>query len=252
MSNQTSKGFTLIELLVVIAILAVLAALAFPVLAKARESGTQAAEVSAARKLMAGMHSYSADNGGQIMPAIASRGNAGEVRDAAGDPVSGQAALRYAWRLAPYIGYDVDDTLLASKPEIEDKTDPYMVSLVTSFGINAVYVGGDFGGPLSPDNPRAISRLGSFCVTRAVQAVQPSKLIVFASAYYNDSRIGGRQPGYHKVEAPDVNVDFRHNERALVACLDGHAEFLTRNQMKDMRRWSNLAAAADDPNKTLR
>jgi hypothetical protein len=54
--------------------------------------------------------------------------------------------------------------------------------------------------------------------------------------------------GYFKIEYPDKNVDFRYNGKAVVACLDGHVELLTREEMRDMRRWSNLHAQSDDPN----
>ena len=122
------------------------------------------------------------------------------------------------------------------------------MSLVPSLGVNGVYVGGDESSPMNPFNPRAAARYGDFCVLRLNQSVKPSQLIVFASASYHDVRIGGKQLGYFKIEYPDKNVDFRYNGKAVVACLDGHVELLTREEMRDMRRWSNLHAQSDDPN----
>ncbi|MEM7392581.1 MAG: prepilin-type cleavage/methylation domain-containing protein, partial [Verrucomicrobiota bacterium] len=46
-------------------------------------------------------------------------------------------------------------------------------------------------------------------------------------------------------------VDLRYNGKAVVACLDGHTETLNEEQIQDMRRWSPLAAAEDDPDWTL-
>ena len=43
-------------------------------------------------------------------------------------------------------------------------------------------------------------------------------------------------------------IDYRFNGKAVSACLDGHVELLGPEEMQDMRRWSNLAALADDPN----
>lgn len=40
-------------------------------------------------------------------------------------------------------------------------------------------------------------------------------------------------------------VDFRHNEKAVVVMADGHTETLTIEQLRDMRRWSNLADRPD-------
>jgi prepilin-type processing-associated H-X9-DG protein len=104
---------------------------------------------------------------------------------------------------------------------------------------------------------------GDFCVTRLVQAVSASSLIVFASACYGDG--ASRVPGYFRVEPPYLsgrrwateyhdaasylaygNVDFRHGGKAVAAMLDGHVELLEFEQIDDMRRWSNQAAASGD------
>ena len=252
------SAFTLIELLVVIAVITVLASLAFPVLGKARESGYRGAEIAAARKLMAGFASYVADNGGSVLPGLKNPGAGEDLIDANGNKITDSGAReRYAWRIAPYIGYDVDRTLLVNNAQAAPRHDPmfsYLVSALTSMGMNTTFVGGDFGASavLKADDQRTMRRLGSFYVQNMSQASQPSKLIVFASAL--NSMGGEKSVGNYRVFPPRMRsgdgsrVDYRYGGKAVVACLDGHVELLGPDALQDMRRWSNLAAIADDPN----
>lgn len=240
------RGFTLVELLCGLAVIAMMAALGVGALGSARKSGMKVSEMAAGKTLMIGYHLYATENGGSLLPGYLS--NPGEVQGAHGESVSGQPASRYPWRLAPYLNYNYKAAFLATQQRITSQSElTYLVSLVPSLGINGVYVGGDESSPMNPFNPRAAAKYGDFCVLRINQAVKPSQLIVFSSAVYNDVRIGGKQQGYFKVEYPDRNVDFRYNGKAVVACLDGHVELLTREEMRDMRRWSNLHAQSDDP-----
>ena len=240
-------GFTMVELLCGLAVIAMLAALVVGALGAAQKSGMKASEIAAGKTLMMGYHLYATENGGSLLPGYIS--SAQDVQGAHGEPLSGQPASRYPWRLAPYLNYNYKAAFLATKQKIANPSElTYMVSLVPSLGVNGVYVGGDESSAMNPFNPRAAARYGDFCVLRLNQAVKPSQLIVFASAVYSDVRMGGKQQGYFKVEYPDRNVDFRYNNKAVVACLDGHVELLTREEMRDMRRWSNLHAQSDDPN----
>lgn len=258
--RQTTRAFTLIEMLAALAILAILAGLTWPVLATAMESGQKGAEVAAARKMLAGLHSYAADNNGTVMPGYQDPG-ANAVKDAGGNPITmAPARSRYAWRLAPYVDYDIEGTLLVNNAEAAPKHDPmypYLVSVFTSLGMNTTFVGGDFGSGalLRADDPRTVARIGNFCVRTLQQATKPSSLIVFASAF---NTAEGRSPGNYQVFPPAMrsgdasHIDYRYGGLAVVGCLDGHAELLGPDQMKDMRRWSDLAARADDPNLTPR
>jgi type II secretory pathway pseudopilin PulG len=231
----------LVEILVVVAILGVLAALAVPVLANSGKGARLAAEIAAARSIASGMQMYAADNNGAVMPGFYVR--PGEtVMDNDNNPITGQTAKRYPWRLAPYLGYDVQKAFLASGQKIEDPTQrQYMISLIPSLGMNTVYIGGDDRKSPNPFNPRFAHRFAEQGgVTRMVQVSQPSQLIAFVSAEYNDSRMGGEQPGYFSVEYPDRNVAFRHaGDKALVVFLDGHTELLDREQLRDERLWEN-------------
>lgn len=239
---QKNSAFTLIELLVVIAIVAVLAAIAVPVLASSGKGARQAAEVAAARSIASAMQMYASENNGAVLPGFFLGPNE-KVRDGENNEISGQPAKRYPWRLAPYLGYDVQTAYLASGQKVEDPSQlQYLVSLIPSLGMNTVYVGGDDRKSPNPFNPRTASsfaRQGG--ISRMIQAHRPSQLISFVSANYSDSRMGGEQPGYFSVEYPDKNVDFRHaGDKALVVFLDGHTELLDREQLGDERLWKNL------------
>lgn len=244
--NQ-SFGFTMVELLCGLAVIAMLSALGLGALGAAQKSGMKASEITAGKTLMTGYYLYATENGGSLLPGYLS--NPGEVQGAHGESLTGQPASRYPWRLAPYLNFNYKAAFLATKQKITSPSElTYLVSLVPSMGVNGVYVGGDESSPMNPFNPRAAARFGQFCVMHLNQAVKPSQMIVFASASYNDVRIGGKQNGYFKIEYPDRNVDFRYNGKAVVAFLDGHVELLGREDMKDMRRWSNLHAQSNDPN----
>jgi prepilin-type N-terminal cleavage/methylation domain-containing protein len=236
-----SRGFTLVELLVVIAILTILSCLAFYGYSNFLDSGKKAAEVSAARTLMAGFHAYAADNNGRILRGMdpSSKG----VVDDKGKPVMSHAARRYAWRIAPYIDYNVDNVLLVNNKEAAPKDNPmysYLVTVFTTLGMNTVYVGGKYGTAQAPDNPR---NKNVDCVTNITQVHKPSKLIVFASA-----RMGDDAPHAGAFEVSlDGNgtvgkVDFKYGNKAVVAHFDGHVALLGRDELSDQSRWSNKAA----------
>jgi prepilin-type N-terminal cleavage/methylation domain-containing protein/prepilin-type processing-associated H-X9-DG protein len=241
-STSRKSAFTLLELLVVIAIIAVLAAIAVPVLANSAKGARQAAEIAAARSVASAMQMHSADNSGAILPGFYV-GPGETVTDNDSNPIDGQPAKRYPWRLAPYLGCDVETAFLASGQKISDPSQrQYLVSLIPSLGMNTVYIGGDDRKAPNPFNPRLAPRFTEQGgVTRMVQVHKPSHLIAFVSAVYNDSRMGGEQPGYFGVEYPDRNVDFRHADgKALVLFLDGHTELLGRQHLRDERLWKNL------------
>jgi prepilin-type N-terminal cleavage/methylation domain-containing protein len=71
--------------------------------------------------------------------------------------------------------------------------------------------------------------------------------------WYNNANSGRwdpRQPVNTWGEAADAlgnpfGLDFRHSGKSLAITLDGHAEALTIEQMKDMRRWANRATGPD-------
>lgn len=236
-----SRGFTLVELLVVIAILTILSCLAFYGYSNFLDSGKKAAEVSAARTLMAGFHAYAADNNGRILRGMDP--NARGVVDDRGKPVMSHAARRYAWRIAPYIDYNVDNVLLVNNKEAAPKDNPmysYLVTVFTTLGMNTVHVGGKYGTAQAPDHPR---NKNVDCVTNITQVHKPSKLIVFASATMGED---APHTGAFEVSL-DGNgtvgkVDFKYGNKAVVAHFDGRVALLGREELSDKSRWSNKAA----------
>jgi prepilin-type N-terminal cleavage/methylation domain-containing protein len=247
-----SRAFSLVELVVTVAIITILCSLSFYGYSKFIDSGKKAAEVSAARNLIAGFHAYAADNGGKILAGIDNKPP--RLIDDRGKPVMPQAARRYAWRIAPYIDYNVDKVLLVNNKDAAPKDNgmySYLVTVFTTFGMNTIYVGGKYGTAMAPDHPR--NKNGNFCVTHITQAYNPSKLIVFASATMgNDAPHAGAFEVSLNGTGTVGKVDFKYNDKAVVAHFDGHVKLLDKDDLSDMRRWSNLAAIQDDPNWQLK
>lgn len=243
-----SRAFTLVELVVTIAIITILCSLAFYGYSNILDSGKKAAEVSAARTLMAGFHAYAADNNGRVLKGLDP--NTKGIVDDKGKPVMSHAARRYAWRIAPYIDYNIDNVLLVNNKKAAPKDNPmysYLVTVFTTFGMNTVFVGGKYGTALAPDHPR--NKKGNFCVTNITQAHSPSTLIVFASATMGqDSPHTGAFEVSLDGTGTTGKVDFKYGEKAVIAHFDGHVKLLGRKELQDMRKWSNLAAIQDNPN----
>jgi|LakMenE18May11ns_1017448.scaffolds.fasta_scaffold9858895_2 prepilin-type N-terminal cleavage/methylation domain-containing protein/prepilin-type processing-associated H-X9-DG protein len=250
---KQSRGFTIIELLVSVVITSILATLLFLGVKSYIKSGQRAAELSAGKTLISAFHAYAADNNGQLIRAMDL--NPGKIVDNKGKPVMSHAAKRWPWRLAPYFNYDMNTLMVNNKDAIKlnDSMYSYLVTVFPTFGMNGIFVGGKFGTSMAPDNPR--SKKGNFCVTTIIGANTPSKLIVFSSA-----KIQGEMPpgtegpktGCFDVSAPGYGavgeVHYKYSDKAVVAYFDGHVELNSEEELKDMRRWSNLAAIQDNPN----
>jgi prepilin-type N-terminal cleavage/methylation domain-containing protein/prepilin-type processing-associated H-X9-DG protein len=249
---KKSRAFSLVELLVVITVITILLIIGISSFIDNISSAKMTKELAAAKTLMSGMHAYSIDNNGKILPGYDPK--AKNVTDDKGNTIThGAAAARYAWRLAPYIDYNIDNVLLVNNTKMAPKDDSmyqYLVSVYTSLGMNVYYVGGHFGGQFSPDHPRFRNRFGNMVVTNLLQAHTPSKMIVFASVY---STHMGKQVGCWEVDPPSRrmsglgNVDYRWKNKAVVAYLDGHVELNDKKTLSDMRLWSNPAAQTDNP-----
>ena len=263
-------GFTLIELMVVLAILGLLGAMASIIIREAMEKTLMNREMAAARVLMKGMTAYTLEHHGSILPGYRNE----PVMGPDGNLLAFPASARYPWRLLPYTGSGAKSVMWANpRGGLESITDSsseaYAISISPTLGMNVFFVGGDDSG-ISGQGIRPIqshyARFGKFCITRWSESLLPSKQLVFASA-----RMPGQQgevvPGYHMVSPPRLTterwssspyspdsapaeygfVDFRYDGKAVAAMLDGHVALLDEEDMRDMRRWSNLAQKANDP-----
>jgi prepilin-type N-terminal cleavage/methylation domain-containing protein/prepilin-type processing-associated H-X9-DG protein len=259
-SLTPASAFTLVELLVTMGILAVLAVVSSAAYHSVMGKAGSVAETAAAKSLASAYQAAAADNGGKFLPALDS--TATNVVNGQGRAVSmKQARSRYPFRLAPYFGYDLENTLLVGKnksqilKEMGGLVQPgsamydYAVSAFPALGINRHFVGGTAGVP-DPNNE---------CIRTTAQADR--NIIVFASA--GSSSIDGyeyvRAPGAPgsqwagaewKDGADPGNYGYvhpRHNGKAVAAFLDGSVRLLSLDELRDMRLWSRNAAIQDNP-----
>ncbi len=254
------------ELLVTVGIILTLTAVVVPIGKSCIDKARAAREVGGARAALMAWQSYGIENNGDIIPGYKQDPAA---QNAKGQTLSFPTNARYVFRLAPYLGYELRGRLLCNKQA--GLTSDYEISMAPSFGINLTFVGGDYGsGSDKVPNDTNFATYGKFVVTKMSEIHSPSKLLVFASARITDATLGS-QEGYNAIKSPYFDsrrwigtydekgpyynfgaVHPRFDDRAVCAMADGHIEFLTIDQLMDMRRWSNQAAQADDPNWTMR
>ena len=258
-------GFTLIELLVVITVIAVLAGLSLSVTRTVQNKGRQTKELHAARQLMAAYLAFPADHDGDLIRGYDK--SVQEISLPSGKTVAGEMCCRYPWRLAPYLGEQVEEIFLLNDNQKITGTQAkdsfeyqYRVSLHPALGLNAYCVGGYDDGSNS-------GLFQSDVVTRMAQAVRPSSLIVFASARMKQSTAAEEIGGNFIVKPPKFwrtkwspkfdtnqpaanfgNVAPRWEGRAVCAFLDGSVRTLDETELQDSRHWSNTACERDEEN----
>ena len=260
LEQNPSRGFTLIELLVVIAIIALLIGILLPALGAARRTAMATVDMANLRSLGQGLALYMNDH--EMLPAF--RLPAGQTHAATGRPrarwhfaVGDYVGQPYAPRTpeeqADFTGgpdgtgatddmpridndvfrdpiHDVDD-YIAQNGEIKSLRNG-------SYGYNYLYLGNTRG--QRPDGSAA-----NFPV-REANILMAARTICFADSKGNQNRIpvtGTREHAY-TLDPPRLDpqrthattfaqddgpspADNRHNRRANVAFLDGHAKGMT-------------------------
>lgn len=271
--HRRHAAFTLIELLVVIAIISILISILLPSLGAARGLAKATRELAAAQQTMLAFQLYAQDNGGRLLTGMPDRRDVagrGAPLDDLGDPIADPIiAQRYPWRLAPYFDYNFrglygDTKALAALRERQDDF-VYTVSLYPSLGMNVAYVGGSVNHLGDTTSQRVF---GKVFLERDDQASRPTEVIAFASARFRGPGTIEELPepeGFFRVEAPTFGVGWqetyddratnpgvnsgfvslRHGGKAVTAMLDGHAEVLGWQELRDMRRWADQATRVD-------
>ncbi len=265
------RGFTLVELLVVIAIITLLVSLVATAAKYARGASASTREIALGRQLITAYTAYATDNRGQLMPGFYGLNPALPATDERGNPLSGQTAHRWPWRLAPYLDFQlqglVQDPFLLEDLRYTTQFS-YFVSLYPSMGLNSVFMGGDSSSAGLGFNSALESLYGKIPLTRLSQAKRPADLIVFGSARTNAPYEPGAPPvieGYFRITPPRMpganwaqswdpaapasdwgSVSMRLDKRrAAFAFLDGHVGTLDDGEVRDMRRWSDRATGPD-------
>lgn len=268
MFKRRPHAFTIVELLIVISIIALLAALLAPALGKARQNAKQLNELTGARGSIQAYVGQALSRDGVLLDGYASP--AASVGPS-GNPIFGEPAKRYPWRLVEHIDQGIAGTILVNEQAAALGVRPegfsewgwwYSVSVSPSFGLNYQNVGGRGENPL-------FNMPGTIFNTD--EAVSPSRLLIFASARQNTLTPGVYSSGFFRITAPNDrvypwasaaaytyeggaeltgNVDPRWNGYAVAANLDGSAGMYDLDTLRDMTRWNNRAAELGDPDFT--
>ena len=232
--SRNLRAFTLLELMVTISLVAVLLTLVIVPLHRVRQSANRTNSLNALRQMVLAYSAYSTDHRYQLMPGYIDESlfEPNKIfEDLTVELPSGEAldrldAQAYVWRLAPYLDdvwktmyVDYRSKALLSELEVEylDGTygpgtidsDQLGISLVPSFGMNSIFVGGDsFHGGTGTDVTDRNPWTGSeekLAATRFSEVKNPARLIVFGTAALaNRTAFSGN---------PDTDVVYDSEER---------------------------------------
>lgn len=256
--GRAHRAFTLVELLVTLAIIAVLSSLVYATAQTATNRTRKIHEVAAARNLITGFLSATADLNGHYL--LGYDETAPAITEPGGQVITGELVHRYPYRLAPYFNWELKDTILVNSntQQVGGDASGYAISLNPALGMNIFLVGGELR-----DARTGVNWPGE-CLT--MPNGSSARLLVFASAGYDNA--GKRINGYFKVAPPKLGgpiwsnavwnaqskpadygfVDARYDREAVCAFTDGSVRTLSVEDLRDMRLWSRVAADKNDRN----
>jgi prepilin-type processing-associated H-X9-DG protein len=269
-------AFSLIEMLAVLGTTGLLAVLTLGAVHQATDSARKVREIHAARILVTALQTSAAENDGVFLPGMDYRVGTADnpVFKADGGKVTGHAAQRYPFRLAPYLGDEFDGTILVNRNKAEvakaagnsATAYDYQVSTFPALGMNVYGVGGIV-------RANGSSAYAADTVTRSANA--RSGLLAFASGGFGTGK--AKKHGFNYVSPPTVSnespiaaawndpsgwtaesdpmnygwLDFRYGGKAVCAFLDGSVRLCGVEELHDMRLWSARARDVDDPDYVL-
>lgn len=233
--RQPARGFTLIELLVVISIIALLIAVLLPALGASRRAARASMCLSNQRQCGAALLNFAAEHDGRLMP-FGVAGDAGVqwwFGFEAGGPGTGTHRPLDVTRgpLADYLGQDVAEALAC--PAFP-RLDPGFVAKFDRPSAHYGYNGG-LARPFPLGRP-----------AHKLSAVdQPADVFAFADAVHQDlSPAQFYEPHSVSYRRPGLVTGaghFRHDRRANLAYLDGHAAALAPPEGETV--WLEIAGA---------
>jgi prepilin-type processing-associated H-X9-DG protein/prepilin-type N-terminal cleavage/methylation domain-containing protein len=219
-------SFTLVELLIVIAIISILSALLMPAIQKAKNSSKEIVCISNLRQNITAELAYSSDYNG-LIPSLqywASGDNAWHEFLTQSDYIKSKKVLLCpSWGPANY-------------------TNKYLTygSQVTQQGLNPLYTVSDGTATFNMIFPNKIKYQSNF-------ALLSDSIMIYSSS-----------PNYHLLQVYAFSyalsghnfVHLRHNGKASMAFLDGHAEKCSRSRIVDttLKNYGNITIYVSDMN----
>lgn len=246
------------------------------VLRSALCSSDKVREIQAGRSLVLALQASATENNGRYLPGMDYRvgTSANPVYKVNGDKLTGHAAQRYPFRLAPYLDGRFDGTILLSRNKVQIEKSAsgsasmydYLVSTFPALGMNIFCVGGVV---------RADGTLMNEAECISHSGAMRGGVLAFASGGKGEGK--NKQYGFSYVSPPTKQndspvclrwdsaeawsdtkdpmnygwVDFRYNGRAVCAFLDGTVRLCNVEELSDMRLWTHAAIEADDPDYEL-
>lgn len=259
--------------------MALLIGILLPSLAAAKAVARSTRELSALRQSAVVYQIYSNDRDGDLLPGYTT--STRSYKDDLGNPISSEAAKRWPWRLMRETQTSAFGLILVNEraEALADRSSAdwaYATSVYPSFGLNLYSLGGYYGTNIfNPAQPRDLSMPGK--IDNQDQARAPGRMISFVTAGTGDvSDPNHTIEGFWRVSPPtrpyQVSADgwststYKHpssgppdawgwvhpraNSSAQAAHLDGHAQSLGQDELRDMTRWSNTAAESNNPDWT--